>query len=337
MKYVLLIVACCYMPMAMAESIAVTAEASAADCDTALRQAKVMAADNVAGTFVHGQRTLSQDRDYSESLNEYSGGIVQKYSVLEKRGDRPCTIKIQAWVEPGKDMMLLNPASTQIGTADINQRVDQMANDRNFLARHFRDINEFSVTLGKVKVAETKPGLIRLDFQVTAIRPPQRWLADLENYIRVRSALVIYERDTPIKSLSPLLNPWQALKPHSTTAPEICFVHDKGEKIYCYTGDDNLKIMQALNSLKLDIQMVQDGIVLLEENQMVAHLRLFSEQTFGRNYRASGMVPRSSFPVIEAAPMPIDAKISFAGGSLPDNLVIQGRVRFSNLERFSLK
>lgn len=188
-----------------------------------------------------------------------------------------------------------------------------------------------------MNITESKPGVIRLDFQVSAIRVPQRWLADLENYIRVHSALVVYECDSILGSLTPLLNPLLPPKRHSTSAPEICFVHDKGELIYCYTGDDNLKIMQALNSLKLGIQMLQGGIVLQEENQMVAHLRLFSEQSFGRSYRAPGVVPRSSFPVIAAAPMPIDAKISFAGGDLPADLIIQGRVRFSNLERFSLK
>lgn len=326
----------CASQKAQQEAVPVMAEASAADCDAALRQAKTMAADNVAGTFIHGQRTLNQDRDYSETLNEYSGGVVQKYQVLEKRGNRPCTIKIQAWVEPGKKTVQLNPQSNRIGTTDINQRIGQITNDRKFLARQFRDTDGFSVTLGKMSVSETKPGMVRLDMQVTAIRVPPRWVADLEGYIRVHSETTVYEQDSLAKTMAKLLTPWQKEKPHRTSAPEICFVQTGSEKINCYIGEDNLKIMQALNSLRLDIQMIQNGAVVREERQMVAHLRLFSDQSFGRNYRASGQTLRATFPVIEAAPMPIDAKMSFKGTGLPEDVTIQGRVHFGNLERFPL-
>lgn len=318
-------------------SVPVTAEASAADCDAALRQAKTMAADNVAGTFIHGQRTLSQDRDYSESLNEYSGGVVQKYTVLDKRGSRPCTIKIQAWVVPGKGAIQLNSQSTQIGTADINQRANQMLNDRKFLARHLRDVSGFTVTMGQMKVTELQPGQIRVDALVTGIEPPQRWIDDFEGYVRVRSDLVVYELDTPAKSLTRLLNPWLKEKQVRSSAPEICFLHDEAERINCYTGDDVLKATSALTRLRLDLQMIQNGAVLQEETQLVPHLRLFGEQTLRGNYRAPGHAPREKFPLIKAAPMPIEAHISFNGGALPKDMTIQGRVYFPRLERFPLE
>lgn len=326
----------CASQKANQAAVSVTAEASAADCDTALRQAKTMAADNVAGTFIHGQRTLSQDRDYSESLNEYSGGVVQKYAVLEKQGNSPCTIKIQAWVAPGKNAIKLNPQSTQIGTADINQRAAQMVNDRSFLARHLRDVGGFTVTMGQMKVAESKPGLVRVDTLVTSIEPTQRWLDDFEGFIRVRSDLVVYELDTPAKSFARLLNPWQKDKKVRSSAPEVCFVHDNAERINCYIGDDVLLATSALTSLRLDIQMIQKGVVLQEETQFVSHLRLFGEQTLGQSYRAPGYAPRDKFPIIKAAPLPIDAHISFRGSALPKDVTIQGRVYFPRLERFPL-
>lgn len=332
----LMIVALCVVGCASLTTnqsgVGVTAEASAADCDAALRQAKTMAADNVAGTFIHGKRTLNQDRDYSETLNEYSGGVVQKYNVLEKRGNRPCTIKIQAWVVPGKNAIQLNSQSTQIGTADINQRAGQIVNDRKFLARHLRDVDGFTVTMGRMKVTEPQPGLIRVDTLVTSIEPPPRWLDDLEGFVRVRSDLVVYERDTPARSFAGLLNPWQKEKQVRSSAPEICFVHDNAERINCYTGDENLKLMGALTHLKLDLQMVQNGAVLQTETQVVSHLRLFGEQTLGRNYRASGYVLRDTFPIIKAAPMPIDAHISFRGAALPKDVTIQGRAYFPSFK-----
>lgn len=309
-------------------SISVTAEASAVDCDTALRRAKTEAADNVAGTFIHGQRTLVQDRQYSESLKEYSSGVIQKYTLLEKRGFSPCTIKIQAWVEPGKNSLHLYPKSTKIGAEDVKQRSRQIADDRKFIARHFRETAEFSVEMEQMKVLEERSGYVQLDIKVVAIQPPQQWLTDLENYVRTHSAVIVYKRETFLHSIVSQIFTDKNERPQNDYDPEICFVQKDESIVNCYVGEDNIKVMQSLNALNISIQVIKDGSVLQEKKQFVPHLRLYSEQTFKANYRAKGYQPRNSFPVIKAAPMPIDASIFLRGLSLPEGATIQGRANF---------
>ena len=113
----------------------VVAEAKAKDCDSALSQAKINAADNAAGTFVHGQRTLLEDRFYSENLNEYTSGVVRRYNVMEKSGGSPCRIRIEAWVEPGRAKVDLPGSPDRVGVNDINHRAKQIRNNQAFLAQ----------------------------------------------------------------------------------------------------------------------------------------------------------------------------------------------------------
>lgn len=67
----------------------VLAEGTGNTCQEALGQAKVQASDKAVGSFVNSQKSLVADKYYAESINEYSGGVVRQYTVLESKGDSP--------------------------------------------------------------------------------------------------------------------------------------------------------------------------------------------------------------------------------------------------------
>lgn len=325
-------------PTPKPEAIPVTAEATADNCDAALRQAKAFAADNVAGTFVHGQRTLQEDRDYSESLNEYSSGVVQRYTVLEKSGSRPCKIKIEAWVEPGRGYVQLSQGSIAIEVDDMNDRVNQIRNNRQFLAQHLRDTKDFDVQLGRLEVMEADQTSVSAVLQIDAIQLPSRWLNDLESYLRIHGKPVVYERDSRAKAWERLL----MLEGRGTKAPpapwdfEICFMHQAGEQIRCYTGETNRKIIRVLRTPTIDIHLATRHGWKDVQQQAPFSMAFYTHKPLGTRYVAPGFAPRSDFPVVEAAPLPLNIGVTYPGKQFPMDARLKAHLRFSDVNQFPL-
>lgn len=319
-------------------AISVTTEATAANCDVALRQAKALAADNVAGTFVHGQRTLNEDRDYSEKLNEYTSGVVQRYTVLEKIGDQPCRVKIEAWVEPGKGHVHLNQGSNAVEAGDMNERASQIPNNRQFLAQHFRDTKDFAIQLGQLEVLEVDQTCVSASLQVDAILPPQRWLNDLESYLRVHGDPVVYERDSRSKALDRLFSLKRPGK-KSPPAPwdfEICFIHEKGEQIRCYTGETNRKIIRVLRSPAIDIKLATRQGRKDVAQQAPLSMTFYTHKSLGTRYIAPDFEARSDFPMIAAAPLPIKLGMTHPGKQFPADAKLTAHLRFRDVNQFPL-
>lgn len=308
-------------------------EASARDCATALSQAKAAAADNVAGTFVQGQRSLVDDRDYSERLDEYTSGVVKRYKVLEKAGTNPCRVRIVAWVEPGKDRVQPPPGSTSVEMDDINQRASQIRHNSRFLTQHLRDTKDFSLQIGGVSTGEPEVNRTMVTLDVTAITPPQRWLNDLEAYLRIHGEPVIYEKDSRGKAMGRLLS----LTRQGTEPPpfpskfEICFMHQDGEEIRCYTGETNRKIIRVLRSPVIDIE-VQTG----RQRQGLdarppARLTLYAHKELGVRYLAAGYAPRSDFPMVTAMPLPTRFAFDYPASQFPSDATVRAKLWFSGL------
>lgn len=308
-------------------------EASARDCATALSQAKAAAADNVSGIFVHGQRSLVDDRDYSERLDEYTSGVVKHYKVLENEGNSPCRVRIVAWVEPGKDRVQPLRGSTSVEMDDVNQRASQIRHNSRFLAQHLRDTKGFALEIGGVSTGESEVNRTTVTLDVTAITPPQRWLNDLEAYLRIHGEPVIYEKDSRGKALGRLLT----LTRQGTEPPpfpskfEICFMHQDGEEIRCYTGETNRKIIRVLRNPVIDIE-VQTGRQRQHlDAQSPVQLTLYAHKELGVRYLAAGYVPRSDFPMITAMPLPTRFGFDYPASEFPFDTKVRAKLRFSGL------
>lgn len=315
----------------------VTVEATASSCGLAEKNAKIKAVDYASGTFVHGQRTLVADQDYSEQMNEYTSGVIQKYNVLEKKGRNPCSVKIQAWVAPGTKAMQIQQQPEPIAVDEINMRARQIQNNQQFLAQHLRDTNAFTVTLGQAEVSEADPGWVSVSMLMTDLQPPQRWLDDLEAYLSIHGAPTIYSQDSRAKALSRLLTfERQGTKqPPAAWDFEICFEHHKQEEIRCYTGEINRKIIRALQSPIIELE-VRTSRKSQTETQGTFGLSLYTHKPVGFRYTAQGYAPRTDFPLISAYPMPQRVGFTYQGRQLPESAEIKARFRFGGLSQFPI-
>lgn len=316
----------------------VIAEAIANDCDLALRQAKTDAADNVAGTFVHGRRTLLEDRYYSENLNEYSSGVVRRYNVLEKSAGIPCRIKIEAWVEPGSSKVNLTELPISLGVRDINERAKQLGNNDQFLANQFGNTKDFRVGFVNQEYLQSYPGNIRVALDVHSIKPPRGWLKDLESFISIYSVPVVYEPISIGVTLSRMLTivregeqgkpaPWEF---------EICFLDEVAIQVRCYCGEQNHKIIQALQSGVLELVLNSaDGARL--NSRWPYRAPYFTFVDFKNKYRAPGREPRSDFPMVGLSRSTSRFVIDYPGSQLPTGSTIAGHFRFADASKFEFK
>ena len=311
----------------------VVAEAKAKDCDSALSQAKINAADNAAGTFVHGQRTLLEDRYYSENLNEYTSGVVRRYNVMEKSGGAPCRIKIEAWVEPGRAKVDLPGAPDSVGVSDINQRAKQIRDNQSFLAKHFRNTQGFKIRFGQQETFNEQPNSIGIALDVVAVQPPRGWLEDLEAFISIHATPVVYEPVSRARALSRLLT-FTREGESSSPGPwafEICFEHRVHDQIRCYTGEHNRKIIRVLRSPILDISLQTSSGEQQVVTQNPTKFTYYAHKPMKVRYRAAGYEPRSDFPMVTFAPLPARVGFDYPARQLPASASIRGKLRFSDV------
>ena len=333
---VCLLGACAIMPKGQQEALKrVVAEAKAKDCDSALVQAKINAADNAAGTFVHGQRTLLEDRHYTESLNEYTSGVVRRYKVLEKSGGSPCKIRIEAWVEPGRAKVDLPDSPDSVGVSDINHRAKQIRNNQEFLAKHFCNTQGFKVRFGNQETLESNSNNIRLAMDVVAVQPPRGWLEDLESFISIHATPVVYEPITRASYLSRLFA-FTREGEKGNPAPwdfEICFMRKEANQIRCYTGEQNRKIIRVLRSALLEVVVKTPNGAKFNGNwpQQVSY---YTFVEMGTRYRAAGYEPRSDFPLLVLSPSPARFGFDYPAKQLPQGATISGDFRFSDVGQF---
>lgn len=315
----------------------VTVEATATTCALAEKNAKIKAVDYASGTFVHGQRTLVSDQDYSEQMNEYTSGVIQKYNVLEKHGRNPCTVKIQAWIALGVKTLRIQQPSGPIAVDEINLRARQIQNNQQFLAKHLRDTRAFTVPLGQTEVHDAEPGWLSVSMLMRDIQPPQRWLDDLEAYLSIHGAPTIYARDSRSKALGRLFS----LERPGTKPPpaawdfEICFEHQKQEEIRCYTGEINRKIIRVLQSPVIELELTA-GRKSQIDTQGIFGLSLYTHKPVGFRYTAQGYALRTDFPLISPYPMPQRVSFTYQGRQLPEGAEIKASFRFGGLSQFPI-
>ena len=104
----------------------VVVQGEGVDCDSALKQAKMLATDSVAGSFVESKRQLIDDRSYSERINEFGGGLVRSYNVLSTDVGPPCRIAIKAEVDLAKSNVPVSGSPTSLDLGLVGTYVEKL-------------------------------------------------------------------------------------------------------------------------------------------------------------------------------------------------------------------
>lgn len=336
----ILLVGCAsYQSNSGTQTKSIVVESTAKDCESALRQAKADASDRVSGTFVHGYKKLVQDRDYSEELNEYSSGVVQRYNVLESSGQSPCKVRIEAWVISGSEPILIRASSGGMSVDEINLNLAKIRNNDQFLAQQLRETREFSIELNTIRAYEESPGNLSVSLEVQSIQASQRWLNNLEAFLSIRSQPVVYQKDSRSRSIERLFSfEKSGIKaPPSPSEFEICFAHKQRETVHCYSGEDNRKIIRVLRSSTVELALIKESGGRQNLNASSGRFGFYSYKPMETRYYASGYAPRADFPLVEAWPLPIIAGFYYPGKHLPKDMRISAYIRFTDVNQFPLK
>jgi hypothetical protein len=172
----------------------IIAEGTGNSCQEALGQAKVQASDKAVGSFVNSQKSLVADKYYAESINEYSGGVVRQYTVLESKGDSPCRIRISAEVSLDKKNIALNPNSRSLNLGEVGRFVEKQDEARATLAALIKRPAMFSARMDRLHVSTDKKGNAQIVLQVSDVAPSEKWYSDLESFLKLQGQRVDFER-----------------------------------------------------------------------------------------------------------------------------------------------
>ncbi len=153
--------------------------------ELALENAKTVAIEQVAGTFVTGQTTVTDD-DYRSRIEQYHGGLIRRYDVLGiEQADGLISAKIAADVDSDK----INTVLTDQGAEVSNDTADVLANAADEFERTGRIVaalddpqQAFVVRIAKVTYRNRGPLTdVEIDAQITT---NPKWYDDVRTMAR---------------------------------------------------------------------------------------------------------------------------------------------------------
>lgn len=302
---------------------AVVTQAVGTTCDDALRQAKGLAAERVAGSYLNSQRTLRNDNSLEESVNEYAGGVVTSFKVLESNGQQPCTVTIQANVDLDKSKIYLPPVSNKsLDLGHVGALVEKRKDGSAMVGKLVNRPDQFTVDISDVSY---KPGagITQLDFEIRKITYSSQWQADLEALLSIQGKPVIYELPG-VKSIAkgllallalPVLIPAAIIaapfaEPQPKNGPQnpeasICFpIDNKLDRISCYEGTLATDLINQLSNMSY-------SVVLKDPSDNLYRLSAEQRFTLIRDYWSPAQLipddatgPRQQFIVISSTDFP---------------------------------
>lgn len=317
------LVACASTPKS-GDQKTVIAEGSGATCQEALAQAKVVASDKVVGSFVNSQKSLVADKYYSESLNEYSGGVVRQYTILESKGDSPCRVKISADVYLDKKNIALNPNARSLNLGEVGRFVEKQDEARAMLAALIKRPQLFSARMDRLHVSTDSRNNAQIVLQVSEVSPSEKWYSDLESFLNVQGQRVDFERAkwTDIgKSVLSLIaapiavplgmapSPFRSQTPRGTELINgeglVCFKNDpQYETLRCYqtwlAGD----VVRQLRTTQLMlVERSNDNVTSTRQIQKGAY-QMVAFRASDYTYKSKTMGARRDFYIIEPMGVP---------------------------------
>lgn len=342
------LVACASSPK-IGDQQTVTAEGNGVTCQEALAQAKVVASDKVVGSFINSQKSLVSDKLYAESLNEYSGGVVRNYTILESKGDSPCSVKISADVYLDKKNVALNPNAHSLNLGEVGRFVDKQDEARATLTALIQRPNMFSARMDQLYVSsDSSKKNAQIVLQVSDVSPSDKWMSDLESFLNVQGQRVDFERakwSDIGKSLLSLIaapvtvplglapSPFRNLAPRGTELVNgeglVCFRNDlQYESLRCYqtwlAGD----VIRQLRSTQLMlVERSNDNVTSTRQIQKGAY-QMVAFRASDYTYKSKTMGSKRDFYLVEPMGVPFREYLTVSRQVLSEENEYAINVRF---------
>ncbi len=328
----------------------VLAEGTGNTCQEALGQAKVQASDKAVGSFVNSQKSLVADKYYAESINEYSGGVVRQYTVLESKGDSPCRVRISADVSLDKKNIALNPNSRSLNLGEVGRFVEKQDEARATLAALIKRPTLFSARMDRLHVSTDNKKNAQIVLQVSDVAPSEKWYSDLESFLNLQGQRVDFERSkwSDIgKSLLALItapvavplglapSPFRNQTPRGTEIVNgeglLCFRNDpQYESLRCYQTWLAGEALRQLRSIQLMlVERSNDNVTSTRQIQKGAY-HMVSFRASDYTYQSKTMGNKRDFYLIEPMGVPFREYLTVNRGSLSEENEFTINVVFGN-------
>lgn len=293
-------------------------------CLEALAQAKVVASDKAVGSFINSQKSLVSDKYYSESLNEYSGGVVRNYTILESKGDSPCSVKIKADVYLDKKNIALNPNTRSLNLGEVGRFVEKQDEARATLAALIQRPQMFSARMDRLYVSTDSKQNAQIVLQVSDVAPSEKWLSDLESFLKVQGERVDFERAkwsdigksmlsliaAPITvplGLAPSVFRHQQARGTELVNGEglICFRNDpQYESLRCYQtwlAGDAIRLLRSTQLML--VERSSDNVTSTRQIQKGAY-QMVAFRASDYTYKSAAMGAKRDFYIVEPTGVP---------------------------------
>ena len=345
MSFFLLLTSCATVkqtnPMVHAEGVGL-------DCKEAIKQAKLKAAEDYKGTFVNSRRTLVNDKAYSESVDEYSGGVVQSYKVKSTSGNSPCFVSIEATLVPDTKSITVN-SETSLDLGGVERHLNQQTSTREMLRKMIHRPEMIKVESRSIDPVSYNDGSVGMAVNFTKIVPSPKWLSDLESFLSVHGSKQTYRERNALAEIAkgllaiaalPVLIPvaiviapfteHKAGKPAQANPNDqfsLCFAGK--DEVNCYQGWAADDIYQQMSSATIVAIMNKDGAPvagfpvqggLVSMNQ---HVDIKYPWVDDQNR------PKSAFDLVAAKTINVDGSLNLASSWVSEGYDLKFRLKFN--------
>lgn len=248
--------ACCSSPSLGNPSQAVNAEGIGVTCEDALQQAKLVATEKVAGSYLRSERTLKNDKLYSEVLNEYSGGVIASFKILMSDGQKPCTVYIAAVVNVDKQKHNESTVTASVDLALVGELAKNRREGIGLLRKLVYRPDQFMVALSNISLNPSNDS-VQVAFDVDRIAYTEEWVSAIKGLLSVQGAPVSYRKQgiaTLGQDLAALFAPPLTTNNISQKRQDqdesICFKSNTmPNQLDCYAGPLASELVYMLGSL----------------------------------------------------------------------------------------
>ena len=341
----------CASTAKVAEQQTVLAEGTGTTCQEALAQAKVVASDKAVGSFINSQKSLVADKVFSESLNEYSGGVVRSYTILESKGDSPCQVKIKADVYLDKKNIALNPNTRSLNLGEVGRFIEKQDEARATLAALIQRPQMFSARMDRLYVSTDSKQNAQIVLQVSDVSPSEKWASDLESFLKVQGERVDFERakwsDIGKSVLSLIVAPVTVplgLAPSPFRNPQargtelvngeglICFRNDpQYEALRCYQtwlAGDVIRLLRSTQLLL--VERSSDNVTSTRQIQKGAY-QMIAFRASDYTYKSKTMGGKRDFYIVEPTGVPFREYLTVSRQALSEENEFSISVAFGTL------
>lgn len=326
----------------------VHAEGVGRDCKEAVKQAKLKAAEDYKGTFVNSRRTLVNDKTYSESVDEYSGGVVQSYKVKSTSGSAPCFVSIEATLVPDTKSIAVN-SETSLDLGGVERHLNQQSSTREMLRKLIQRPEMIKVESNTIKPVVYDDGSIGMGVKFTKIVPSPKWVTDLESFLSVHGTKQTYRERNALAEIAkgllaiaalPVLIPVaiviapftehkanKAAQANPGDQFSLCFPAKDG--VNCYQGWAADAIYEQLNSAVIVAIMNKDGAPMAGFPIQGGQISLNQHFEIKAPLIDDHNRPKSGFDLIAPKPIDLDGHLTLANEWVSEGYDLKFRLKFN--------